>query len=75
MKPSDQAALRGFDKLPDSANVSISVVAALNSISPVTVWRWSKSGTLPAPLKIGGAARWNVGQLRVKRAAQMAAAS
>ena len=43
----DQNALAGFDQLPESANVRLPVVAALCGVSPVTVWRWSKSGRLP----------------------------
>lgn len=57
-------AFREFDKLPDSAGVRVPVVAALFSITPVTVWRWTKSGKLPAPTKRGGTTTWNVGALR-----------
>ena len=64
MKGPDLAALRDFDQLPGSANVRLPVVAKLFSISPATVWRWSKSGHLPQPARIGGVTFWNVGELR-----------
>jgi hypothetical protein len=67
MKPHIQAALRGFDSLPDSAGVRAPVVAALNNVTPVTVWRWAKCGLLPKPDKCGGVTTWNVGKLRTHR--------
>jgi predicted DNA-binding transcriptional regulator AlpA len=57
--------LRNFDSLPDSANARAPVVAALFGISEPSVWRWSKSGRLPKPKKIGVRVTvWNVGELR-----------
>jgi predicted DNA-binding transcriptional regulator AlpA len=53
-----------FDSLPDSALVRLPVVKNLFSISSPTVWRWSKSGRLPAPIKISGITAWQVGSLR-----------
>ena len=53
-----------FDTLPDSALVRLPVVKNLFSISSPTVWRWSKSGRLPAPIKISGITAWQVGSLR-----------
>jgi len=64
MKAIHTTALQDFDRLPDSANVRLPVVAALHGVSTVTVWRWSKNGTLPAPEKKGGVTAWNVGALR-----------
>ena len=64
IKPANQKALEGFDKLPDAADVRLPVVAALNGISTVTVWRWSKDGRLPEPRRRGGITAWNVGELR-----------
>lgn len=58
------SALVSFDTLPDSAEVRIPVVAAVNGISVPTVWRWAKDGRLPAPKKRGGVTSWNVGELR-----------
>lgn len=58
-------ALRNFDELPDFANVRVAVVAALYDVGPATVWRWSRTGRLPAPRKIGPkVTAWNVGALR-----------
>lgn len=54
-----------FDELPNSAHVTLEVVARLFGISTPTVWRWVKSGHLPAPVKLGpNVTRWNVGALR-----------
>lgn len=58
-------ALRNFDALPDTANVRLPVVAVLFAVSTVTVWRWSKNGTLPAARRLSeGVTAWNVGELR-----------
>jgi predicted DNA-binding transcriptional regulator AlpA len=57
-------ALVSFDSLPDSAHVRVPTVAALHGVSVVTIWRWAKSGKLPAPIKRGGVTAWQVGQLR-----------
>jgi predicted DNA-binding transcriptional regulator AlpA len=57
--------LRDFDSLPNAAGVDVHTVAALCGCNVSTVWERSKSGVLPAPIKIGGSARWNVGKLRV----------
>ena len=53
-----------FDDLPDDAEVRLPVVEGLHGISGPTVWRWSKSGLLPAPTKRGNVTTWNVGRLR-----------
>lgn len=58
------AALKAFESLPDSANVGIQVVQGLFDWGPSSVWRAVKDGRLPAPLKLGGSTRWNVGDLR-----------
>lgn len=57
--------LRHFDELPDSAQVRVGVVAALFGCRPVTVWRRSRAGTLPAPRKHSPRiTTWTVGELR-----------
>ncbi len=57
--------LESFDKLPDTANVRQPVVEALFACSGPTVWRWSKSGIIPAPRKLAPRVTvWNVGELR-----------
>jgi predicted DNA-binding transcriptional regulator AlpA len=59
------AGLVNFDKLPDGAYVRVPTVAPIFGISIKTVWRWAKSGRLPAPKKLGpNVTAWNVGELR-----------
>ncbi len=69
--PSDPAplsaapALAQFDTLPESAHVRLPVVAALHGVGPATVWRWVRTGRLPAPIKLGpNTTAWRVGELR-----------
>lgn len=59
------SALTDFDNLPDAAFVRPPVVAALFSVSMATVWRWTKAGHIPAPVKLGpNSTGWRVGELR-----------
>lgn len=61
MEPS----LQHFDDLPASAQVPARTLASLLDVSEVTVWRWSKIGKLPRPIKLGGnTTRYNVGEIR-----------
>lgn len=56
---------RGFDALPDAAFVRVETVAALYSVTPVSIWRWSKAGLIPKPRKLGPqVTAWNVGEIR-----------
>lgn len=64
MSETTKTALQQFDSLPDSARVRLPVVVALTASSPATVWRASKDGRLPAPVKVGGITSWRVGDLR-----------
>lgn len=64
MSEANQRQLSNFDQLPNSAFARAPVVAGLINASEVTVWRWSKSGKLPRPQRIGGVTAWNVGELR-----------
>ena len=58
-------ALRNFDSLPNSANVRLPVVCGLVGASPMTIWRMSADGRLPAPRKLSPKVTvWNVGELR-----------
>lgn len=44
-----------------TAYASASTLAAMLETTPSTIWRWSKSGRLPKPLKLGaGTTRWKV---------------
>ena len=66
-------ALANFDSQPDSAYIRQPVVQGLFAISSSTVWRWVKSGKLPAPRKLSeGVTAWNVGQLRAVLAGEVA---
>ena len=57
--------LRRFGSLPDEAHVRLPVVMALYACSAASVWRYVKSGALPAPSKFGvRVTAWNVGELR-----------
>jgi predicted DNA-binding transcriptional regulator AlpA len=58
-------ALSNFDSLPDSAHVRQKDVEGLLGVSGATVWRWVRTGRLPAPKKLGPrTTAWNVGDLR-----------
>lgn len=75
-QPSIPFALAQFDSLPDSANVRLPVVAALNGISVSTLWRWVRAGRFPAPRKAGpNVTVWRVGDLRQHRAAEQVEAA
>jgi predicted DNA-binding transcriptional regulator AlpA len=58
-----------FDELPNSALVRLPTVQRLFSISAPTVWRWTKSGQLPQPVRVMGITGWRVGDLRATLAA------
>ncbi|MFA7605307.1 MAG: transcriptional regulator [Rhodocyclaceae bacterium] len=59
------ATLKAFDTLPDSAMVDIKTVAGVLGRSPSSIWRDSRLGRMPRPLKTGPACtRWNVGAIR-----------
>ena len=60
--------LKNFQHLPDDAVVRLPIVRALYGVSAPTVWRWSKDGRLPAPIKRGGVTGWQVGALRAAMA-------
>jgi predicted DNA-binding transcriptional regulator AlpA len=66
----EQRAFEAFGKLPDEAKVSVRVVAAIEGVSPVTIWRRCAAGLLPPPTKDGGTSRWIVGALRAARAGE-----
>lgn len=47
-----------------TALVPVKIVAKMLSASVATVWRYSKNGDFPAPLKIGpNATRWRVSDI------------
>lgn len=54
-----------LDTLPDSGFVSCQTLATALETSLTTIWRWSKSGRLPKPHRLGeGTTRWRVGEVR-----------
>ena len=70
----DREALAAFDNLPDAAFVRVGVVAALHSVTPVTIWNWARDGKVTPPRKIGpNVTAWNVGELRRNLADTVAA--
>lgn len=57
--------LAHFDALPDSAMVDVQTVAGVLGRSASSIWRDSRTGRLPRPVKTGPACtRWNVGAIR-----------
>jgi len=56
--------LDGVESRPDWARVRIGTVAQLLACSESTVRRRIRNGTIPQPLKEGGALVWRVGDLR-----------
>jgi len=68
--PGIPAALAAFDKLPDSANVDIKVVAGLYGSGISTVWAKLKRGEIPKSRKFGRSTRWQVGELRAALAGE-----
>lgn len=67
-------ALAEFDRLPDSANVDIHVVAGILSCGHSTIWARLKHNDplIPKPRKFGRSTRFNVGELRAALAAHAA---
>lgn len=57
-------------KLPETGYVSANTLATWLETSPSTIWRWSKSGRLPRPVKLGEATtRWDMGEVHKALAA------
>lgn len=54
-----------FNTMPAAAMVSAADLSGLLGVSLNTIWRWSKAGRLPAPVRIGpNTTRWNMGEIR-----------
>jgi predicted DNA-binding transcriptional regulator AlpA len=47
----------------EPAALSVRAVAHRYSASVPTVWRWTRTGDLPRPVRIGGSTRWLVREL------------
>lgn len=64
-------ALAQFDQLPDSAYIRLPIVARLYGVSPATIWRCCKSGSIPKPTKLSErCTAWSVGSIRASLAAK-----
>lgn len=67
-------ALAQFEYMPLSAYIRLPIVAALYGISFATVWRNSKNGKMPKPVKLSErCTAWNVGLIKADLAARAAA--
>ena len=64
LKDRQLSAVVNFKHLPDEALIRVHTVSVLFSCSVPTVWRWAKSGKLPAPVRVVGVTGWQVGPLR-----------
>lgn len=64
LRPSDQAAVESFDRLPDSALMRKQAVAALLGVSAPTLFRWSKSGHLQPVRLAANVTAFKVGDIR-----------
>lgn len=59
------AALANADVLPNSAMVDVKTVSAILGRSVTAIWRDSRNGKMPRPVKTGPATtRWNLGAIR-----------
>jgi predicted DNA-binding transcriptional regulator AlpA len=67
LNPAEQRAFEDFDRLPDSTKVTIKVIAKVEGITPVTVWRRAAAGLLPKGQRVGRTTRWIVGEYRAAR--------
>lgn len=65
MKQELPQALIDFDQLPNSAFIRVNVLAKLIGCSIPTVWRKTRNGSLPQPVKFSShVTSWNVGAIR-----------
>ena len=57
--------IENLDAMPDCGFVAARSLAAWLGVSQVTVWRWVKTGQLPAPKKLGAnTTRFSVLEIR-----------
>ena len=70
MKKPISKSVESFDKLPDSALIDVRSLALLLGCSDNTIWRRSKAGVLPVPIRVSPQqTRWRVGDVRCALAA------
>lgn len=59
------------DLPPEVVYVSANTLAVAFETTPSTIWRWSKSGRIPKPIKLGeGTTRWNLAEVNEALAEQ-----
>lgn len=59
------SALENFPHLDNEAFVRLPVVTSLVGVGPASIWRWSKAGTFPKPIKVSPRVTvWRVGDVR-----------
>ena len=62
--------LAAFHTLPDEALIDVKFLSVLFDCSENTIWRRSKAGMLPAPIRVSTQqTRWRVGGIRKALAA------
>jgi predicted DNA-binding transcriptional regulator AlpA len=66
------AQVANFDKLAGSQLVPVETVAGIIGLHKASVWSGVKRGALPAPIRIAGATRWRVSDLRAVLAGKAA---
>jgi len=45
------------------AFLSVKTIAARYELSEPSIWRMSREGTIPKPIKIGGSTRWSLADI------------
>lgn len=60
------------ERMQDSIHQYLNVtnVSERYQVSTATIWRWSREGGLPLPIKLNGTTRWRLSDLRTWEARQ-----
>lgn len=59
------SAVENFDRMPNSARISLGVVEIISGKSRATIYRWVSQGKLPKPVRFGNSHNsWTVGDIR-----------
>ncbi|BAP13785.1 putative AlpA family transcriptional regulator [Alcanivorax sp. NBRC 101098] len=62
--------MKSYTKGQQPPFLSDKSVANRFEVHRATVWRWSQSGTFPAPVKINGSTRWKLSDIEAWEAKQ-----
>lgn len=63
--------LVNWEAMPSNSYIRLPIVKALYGLSSASVWRFVKSGKIPAPVKISErVTAWNVGAIKADLAAK-----